>query len=58
MYRLAADQNDSVGQLNLGVCLMRGIGVEKNVDAGKELLEKSPDNGNQIAGRILIDLCR
>jgi TPR repeat protein len=61
-YRKAAEQNHGAAQLNLGVCLGKGQGVERNVVEGlmwiyiaEHALIQHPDRGWFPTGRFLRD---
>lgn len=41
----AANDGNEVGQYNVGICLLNGKGVQKDLNVAKEWLQKSYDNG-------------
>lgn len=50
--RRAAEAGDPVGQFNLGLNMIRGHGVERDVDQGRRLIDAAAATGLQIARRM------
>lgn len=49
LYRQAAENGHIAAQFRIGQSLIRGYGVEQNVEEGKRWLEKSANNGDPYA---------
>jgi len=49
LYKLAADQDDPIGQCNLGECYLNGNGVEKNRIKAVRLFQLAADQGHPVA---------
>lgn len=50
--RAAAERGDPVGMFNYGVALMRGHGVDRDVDAGRAMIDRAAERGLSIARRL------
>lgn len=51
--RKAVEQENQYAQYQLGKMLLFGQCIERDIDAGKQLLQASADQGNEYALRIL-----
>ena len=50
--RAAAERGDPVGMFNFGLALMRGHGVDRDVDAGRAMVDRAAERGLSIARRL------
>lgn len=50
--RRAAEAGDPVGKFNYGIALMRGHGVAKNNELGRQLVDQAASEGLKIAQRL------
>ncbi|SHE62133.1 hypothetical protein SAMN05444273_10277 [Litoreibacter ascidiaceicola] len=48
----AADAGDPVGKFNYGIGLIRGHGVDRNEDLGRQYVDEAANDGLQIAKRL------
>lgn len=59
-FRAGAEQGNVEAQLMLGHCLLKGLGVRKNVTDAMKWMKKAADSGNQYAeasyGTLLIEI--
>lgn len=56
LYSLAAAQEDVDGQYLMGNMYVEGLGVDQDIELGKEWLKKSADQGNAVAQERLSNL--
>jgi TPR repeat protein len=56
IQRKRAERGDAIAQYDLGMRLMRGEGVEKNMDEAVKWLHRSADQGNSLAKKQIEDL--
>lgn len=49
LFKLAAEQDNSFGQLNFGRCYLHGHGVNKNINEAKFWLRKAANQSNSYA---------
>ncbi len=54
-FTLAADQRDPEAQLNLALFYIKGDGVARDIATAEQWLQRSANNGNGRARRILIE---
>lgn len=47
--RYAAEAGDPIGQFNYGLDLLRGYGVDQNTDLGKSYIDRSAEQGLNVA---------
>nr|WP_319385167.1 sel1 repeat family protein [uncultured Roseibium sp.] len=50
--RKAAEAGDPVGEFNYGLDLLRGYGVEQNMDLGREFIDRSAEQGFKTAEEL------
>lgn len=50
--RMAAEAGDPIGQFNYGLDLMRGRGVDRDVDAGRRMVDRAAGQGLAVARRM------
>ncbi|QFT33019.1 Sel1 repeat protein [Labrenzia sp. THAF82] len=50
--RRAAEAGDPIGQFNYGLDLLRGYGVEQDIDLGKSFIDRSAEQGFETAEEL------
>lgn len=56
LFLEAANNNNRIGQYNVGICLLDGKGVTRDFDSAMEWLKKSSNNGYEKAKEKLAEL--
>lgn len=56
LLKKSTEQEDSIGEFNLGLCYIMGYGIETNIEDGKKLIKKSADANNAEAQRCMGDM--
>ena len=56
IQRKRAEKGDAIAQYDYGMRLLRGEGLEKNMDEARKWLKRSADQGNSLAKKQLAEI--